>query len=163
MNSAPFTIQITSTFVAEPIEESLGFLGKEIGIAVDIRFSEYNQVFQQLLAPASESARNESGINLFFIRLEDCSESDPSEEIVNELVGAFKDFSNRSRAKSLAIFCPHNDRSSKSQALEKTAIAKLKEISKVDVISTGEIELSYPVQNPFDSEADRSGKIPFTG
>ncbi|MCA1601397.1 MAG: hypothetical protein LC776_07060, partial [Acidobacteria bacterium] len=47
------TIAITATFTAEPIEESLSFWMQELDISSEIEFAPYNQVFQQLLDPAS--------------------------------------------------------------------------------------------------------------
>ena len=42
--------RITASFVAEPIEQALGFIMHEaLGIDVTVEFSDFNQVFQEAL------------------------------------------------------------------------------------------------------------------
>lgn len=53
MTAAP-PLYVCATFVAEPIQDPLEWLLAEIGVAHDVRFAPYNQVFQQLLDPGSE-------------------------------------------------------------------------------------------------------------
>jgi len=62
---------VSATFTAEPIEPCLDFWTRRLGIAGRIEFAPYNQVFQQLLDPASLLAKNDRGANLLLIRLED--------------------------------------------------------------------------------------------
>ncbi|MBA3256821.1 MAG: hypothetical protein H0T64_09260, partial [Pyrinomonadaceae bacterium] len=65
------TIAITATFTAEPIEESLSFWMQELNISSEIEFAPYNQVFQQLLDPASLLSTNQLGISVVLVRFED--------------------------------------------------------------------------------------------
>ena len=62
---------VASTFTAEPLEDSLRFWGGQFGRNVTVEFAPYNQVFQQLLDPASAFRRNRDGINLILLGLED--------------------------------------------------------------------------------------------
>ena len=64
-------IVISATFVAEPLARPLAFMLEELGLAQEIEFAPYHQVFQELLTPGSTFARNRSGINIALIRLED--------------------------------------------------------------------------------------------
>ena len=64
-------IALTATFTAEPVEEPLSFWMNELDTPCFIKFSPYNQVFQQLLDPASALSTNQSGLNVVLIRLED--------------------------------------------------------------------------------------------
>ena len=64
-------IVITATFTSEPIEDSLLYWLTEIGIPYSIEFTPYNQVFQELLNPASLSANNQDGVNVVLVRFED--------------------------------------------------------------------------------------------
>lgn len=64
-------ICVASTFTAEPLEDSLTFWGDHFGRPVEAEFAPYNQVFQQLLDPASAFYRNRSGINFIVLALED--------------------------------------------------------------------------------------------
>jgi amino acid adenylation domain-containing protein/FkbH-like protein/non-ribosomal peptide synthase protein (TIGR01720 family)/FkbM family methyltransferase len=64
-------ILILATFTSEPIEDSLSYWLKEIGVNYSIEFAPYNQVFQELLNPASLLANNQNGVNLVLVRFED--------------------------------------------------------------------------------------------
>jgi FkbH-like protein/FkbM family methyltransferase len=65
------TIAVTATFTAEPLESSLDFWMREIGIPSRILFAPYNQTFQQLLDPSSLLSENRDGVNVALIRFED--------------------------------------------------------------------------------------------
>ena len=61
-------IAISATFTAEPIEDSLRYWIEELGWRDEVRFAPYNQVFQQLLDPASLLSANRSGVNVLLVR-----------------------------------------------------------------------------------------------
>ncbi|MEP6670962.1 MAG: FkbM family methyltransferase [Chthoniobacter sp.] len=62
---------LTATFTAEPLEESLRFWGGYFGRNLRVEFAPYNQVFQQLLDPASALRRNRDGLNSVVLDLKD--------------------------------------------------------------------------------------------
>ena len=62
---------VASTFTAEPLEESLRFWGGVFNIPIDVQFSGYGQVFQQLLDGESLFRKNNRGANVLLIALED--------------------------------------------------------------------------------------------
>jgi amino acid adenylation domain-containing protein/FkbH-like protein/non-ribosomal peptide synthase protein (TIGR01720 family)/FkbM family methyltransferase len=64
-------ILITATFTSEPIEDFLSYWLEEIGANYSIEFAPYNQVFQELLNPASLLANNQNGVNVVLVRFED--------------------------------------------------------------------------------------------
>ncbi|WP_066382131.1 non-ribosomal peptide synthetase [Anabaena sp. CA = ATCC 33047] len=64
-------IIIAATFTSELIEDSLAYWLQEIGLPYAIEFSPYNQVFQELLNPASRLASNHDGVNVVLVRFED--------------------------------------------------------------------------------------------
>jgi hypothetical protein len=64
-------ILITATYTSELIEESLSYWLQEMGLSYPIEFAPYNQVFQELLNPASLLATNQKGVNVFLVRFED--------------------------------------------------------------------------------------------
>src|SRR5216683_1530301 len=65
------TVTIAATFTSEPILPALRFMLHESGLELDVRFSPYNQVFQELLTSTSLLATNTGGINVVLLRLED--------------------------------------------------------------------------------------------
>ncbi|MFN6465769.1 MAG: non-ribosomal peptide synthetase [Nostoc sp. DedVER02] len=64
-------IVITATFTSEIAEDSLSYWFQEIGITYSIEFTPYNQVFQELLNPASLLTNNQNGVNVVLVRFED--------------------------------------------------------------------------------------------
>ena len=66
-------IAITATFTSEPIEDSLSYWLQQIGVPYSLEFASYNQVFQEILNPASILAQNQNGVNVILVRFEDWS------------------------------------------------------------------------------------------
>src|SRR5690242_20131324 len=64
-------IAISATFTAEAIQPGLAFWAGELGLDYEIRFSGYNQLFQQLLDPSGLFGRNRGGLNVALVRLDD--------------------------------------------------------------------------------------------
>ncbi|UKO95748.1 non-ribosomal peptide synthetase [Nostoc sp. UHCC 0870] len=62
---------VTATFTSEPIEDSLSYWLRAIGVPYSIEFAPYNQVFQELLNPTSLLANNQNGVNVVLVRFED--------------------------------------------------------------------------------------------
>jgi len=81
-------IVISATFVAEPLARPLAFMLEELGLAQDVDFAPYHQVFQQLLTPGSAFERNRAGINIALIRLEDFVRESGDADSANQMVAA---------------------------------------------------------------------------
>lgn len=71
VSAAETHLCIAATFTAEPLEDALRFWGNHFSHPVRVEFAPYNQVFQQLLDPASAFHRNRRGINAIVLHLED--------------------------------------------------------------------------------------------
>src|SRR5205823_14495029 len=102
-------------FTAEPVEASLAFWTKELGLPAKFEFAAYNQVFQQLLDPSSLLMKNQDGFNIILLRLtdwqrfeENVSASDAKKKIeqsVRELAGIVRSVQ-RSSTPTLVCLCP---------------------------------------------------------
>lgn len=88
---------VGSTFTAEPLEDSLRFWGDQLGRPVRVEFAPYNQVFQQLLDPASDFHRNRSGVNMLVLGLEDWMDSRPHTLLPPDAARAAECFGTRVR------------------------------------------------------------------
>lgn len=64
-------IVVTSNFTADPVSDTLDFWGRQFDMPVDVQFAPYNQVFQQLLDPNSLVSKNEQGVNVLMLKLDD--------------------------------------------------------------------------------------------
>ena len=91
-------VVIASNFTAEPVEDSLRFWGDYFDVPLQIEFAAYNQVFQQLLDSGSTFRKNNDGINLILLSLEEWAAKDThslarlSNEQAEKYFGARKRF-----------------------------------------------------------------------
>jgi amino acid adenylation domain-containing protein/FkbH-like protein len=173
------TVAITSTFTAEPLEAPLAFWMKELGIRSEVTFAPYNQVFQQLLDPASLVLRNRDGFNVILLRLtdwqrfeENASPAEAREKIernVRELVGTLQAVAPGLAAPMLVCVCPAERKffvepawSEFLSRMEQALASGLSAISGVHVITPAQIAALYPVEDYEDEYADKLGHIPYT-
>ncbi len=167
-------IVIAATFTAEPVASGLCFLLDEVGLNLDVSFSPYNQVFQELLSPTSLLATNASGVNVVLVRVEDfvreIADVDAArlliEKTVRDLCDALTRHGHRGKVPTLlALFPPspfaspalkddikaaNSDLMGHAGPLPGVTLLSSDEIARV---STGEIH---------DSLGDRLAHMPFT-
>ncbi len=176
------TLTIAATFTAEPLEEGLRYWMNELGLPAGVEFAPFNQVFQELLDPASLMAKNHRGLNVILLRLEDwgrpadAAGTDAAflegavERNSREFVSALRTAAARGGAPFLVCFCP----SSKNTAAFPTRVAciarteirllgQMREITGVYTLSSEELARWYPVADYDDPRADELGCVPYTG
>jgi len=163
------TVAVAATFTADPVQDALLYWLKEIDIAARVSLAPYNQVFQQLLDPASILNQNRSGLNVVLVRIADWI-ADQVSRVTTSLSQAVREFSAamaaaaaRGAAPWLVCVCPHSAAlDAETQALEQELIRDLQQIAGVYVLTTEELLRWYPLQTLFDSTTDRLGNVPYT-
>ncbi len=177
-------IALTATFTAEPVEEALNFWMNELDIPCAVKFAPYNQVFQQLLDPASTLSTNQSGLNAVLIRLEDWwhgagdlhSGHDGRKNVqervghhTSDLLDAMKFASGNSRVPYLLCFCPASKRIQADETLagffsllESQIAEHLKDVSGTYVVTSAECKALYPVAEFEDQRANEASHVPYT-
>jgi amino acid adenylation domain-containing protein len=172
----PCNIAITSSFTAELIESPLAFWLKQFGVATNFRFAPYNQVFQQLLDPASMLSTNRDGFNLILLRLTDwirheetASDSQRKEKIeqnVRDLIGVL--LAHPPNLPTLLCLCPHEQQyvapewSSFLTGMEQEIREAVSTVPNVQLISSAGVFEHYPVENYADEYTDKLGHVPYT-
>ena len=151
MQASPF-IAISATFTAEPVSDALQFWLRELDYAYELRFAPFNQVFQQLLDPASLLCLNRDGVNVLLIRFDDWG---GDRENVARLIESIR--SSPARCPLIIGICPPHD-SQDAGALR----SGLKDAGAVHVFDTVELSTLYPVPNPYDADADALGRVPYS-
>lgn len=68
---AGMEVVVAATFTAAPIADVLRFWSDELSIPIRLEFAPYQQVFQELLDPASRFRRNRAGFNVVLLNLDD--------------------------------------------------------------------------------------------
>jgi FkbH-like protein len=168
------TVAITATFTADPILPALDFVLHEAGLNLVLRLSPYNQVFQELLSPASLLGTNASGVNLILIRMEDfVREVDGAENAVTiirqtavELADALSRYAQHARVPALLAMMPPSPRATQALLPElKAATAQIllhtRTLPGITLLSSEELELDSPDES-YDDDADELAHMPFT-
>ncbi|MBV9532912.1 MAG: HAD-IIIC family phosphatase, partial [Bradyrhizobium sp.] len=171
------TVVVAATFTAEPIGEVIGFWARELGQPIEVGFAPYNQVFQQLLDPASEAAANVGGVNVFAIRIEDWGLTTARRiaEAEHEAAGKAREFAAavkaaaaRFSARTLVCLCP-TSRSllrvpAAAAALHRieTALASALRVAGIRVLTPDEITAAYPMEDYGFPNGAAHGHVPYT-
>ena len=178
------TLAIAATFTAEPVEDSLAFWMQQLDIPIKCEFAPFNQIFQQLLQPSSLLATNENGVNVILIRLEDLGRrlhntiteqhslniSPPEvERNVLDFLRALATATGSSSTPYLICICPSSpDVLAKTQTagffaqIEELMTEKLKDSNGVYLVTTSELNSTYPVAQYYDVYRDQLGQVPYT-
>ncbi len=177
-------IAVSATFTAEPLEEPLAFWMDELEAPCAVKFAAYNQVFQQLLDPASTLSTNQNGLNVVLIRLEDwwrgAGDSHTGQESTEgrearvarntrDLLDAMKFASANSRVPYLLCFCPVSRKvqsdpthASYFSSLETHIVELLKDLGGTYVVASNDISSLYPVAEYDDEAANKVSHVPYT-
>jgi FkbH-like protein len=168
------TVMVAATFVAEPLEIPLSWILGEAGLQCPIGFAPYNQVFQQLLTPQSELARNTDGLNVLLLRLEDFvrDQTNPNgatqiiTRISGELGDAIEQFAKRVTSTLIVTVLrpgPNVDPDLHAALTEETraVLARVATIPGVQILDESHID---GTANPdrYDAVRDQLAHVPFT-
>jgi amino acid adenylation domain-containing protein/FkbH-like protein len=174
-------IIISATFTAEPISESIQHWLSKLSFSADLEFAPFNQVFQQLLDPASVMAETRQGLNVILARLEDWSGGsnngkgqavDPAENIercAQEFLAAVKAAAERDSAPLLICLCPPRPSATADSSYSEHLLivqrgleAELSSLPNVYVLSAEELGRWYPVADYYDLASEEMGHVPYT-
>jgi amino acid adenylation domain-containing protein/thioester reductase-like protein/non-ribosomal peptide synthase protein (TIGR01720 family) len=173
----PIRLVISATFTSEPIKDYIEWWGEQFGYDIEVKFADYNQVFQELANEHSLISTNE-GLNLILVRFEDWvrSISDLSdikkigklEEFYDELIELFE-----ARLKPIPYFVgifPVSTHLSLSDDLleymEETYTRwqeDMEQMENVYIIDFTPLKERYNCEKVFDPLSDSEGHLPFTG
>ncbi len=166
-------IAISASFVSEPLEQYIKNLAKTFKYKLNINFSGYNQVLQELIEKNSVLSTNTNGINVILLRLEDYIRDmtgnidekikvikETSEELL-ELLGKvetatlFGVFTNSSKITDEKILNSIKENSKK-------ILEKVKGNKNIFILDTDNIAQNYCIEKVFDYENDKIAHIPYT-
>lgn len=158
---------IASTFTAEPVEDSLRYWMSELDSPTKIEFAPFNQVFQQLLDPASILAANTRGANVILARLDDFGDRTGSPEAIQrgarEFISAIRTASAKMTTPLFVFLCPVKpERSVAVAELEKTVVGEIEKLGGVYTVASSELLELYPVADFYDARGDELGCVPYT-
>jgi polyketide synthase PksN len=173
-------LAIAATFTAEPMRATLEYWMAQLELPTTVGFAPYNQVFQTLLDPRGLFARNQDGVNLVLVRLEDWIRDLPEEatpasrcEVLqrnaDELIEAVRAAAGHLAAPLFVAICPMSaalrERAEYRQCIgdiERQVDAALAPVAGVHRLGMAELADLYPVAGYDDSYADELGHVPYT-
>jgi FkbH-like protein len=167
-------IAITASFTAEPIMPALQLSLQEAGIALDVRFAPYHQVFQQLLSSTSLLATNAGGVDVVLVRIEDfVRDVDNVEEariLVRRTIEEFSDALSHHACRVdvptvLAILPPSPSASTALipdlEAAGADVVARARMLPGIVLLLPEEVNL-VSTDNRYDSLSNELAHVPFT-
>ena len=181
-----YKIAIAATFTSEPLEESLSFWMQKLGIACQIEFAPYNQVFQQLIDPNSLLVQNKGGINIICMRLADWYKAeevnimqDSLEQLkqtAQEFVSTLQAAIQQAAVPYLICLCPpapvidppvpptkiFKAHSVAYKQVEEQITTLMRGFAGVHLIDMTELNAIYPVTDYHDAYGEQQGHIPYT-
>lgn len=177
-------VAICANFVAEPLEEPLQYWLGEIGVRSAISFAPYNQVYQQLLDPASLLAKNRNGLNVLLVRLEEWFRNPAFDQIgempmkdregqlrrnVQDFLAGVVELRNRHTAGLIVILCPNSPSIAESipqanifREMEELIDSELSRISSLELVSSHAWTTLYPAAGYHDPHGELLAHIPYT-
>jgi amino acid adenylation domain-containing protein len=172
------SIAVAASFTAEPVKPALSFWMKRLGVPAKIKFAPFNQIFQQLLDPASLLAANHDGCNVVLLRIEDllAAEAFNDSDIEKKLAASAGEFVKSARAAAersavpyVICVCPPSAAVQAQHVLaeacdrvQSSIASQFAATPNIAVITSSEVLGLYPVANYNDEYAWRLGKIPYT-
>jgi len=174
--SSSVGVAVAATFTAEGLQAPLAFMLEQAGLAADIAFAPYHQLFQELLSPASVLARNAGadGIGVVLLRLEDfVRDAEPGADlsalvtrVAGELADAFAQFTQRTSPQLLVFVLPASPTLAPALAATVDACsteltALLQDMPGTAVLAGRTVDALCPATR-HDAVADRLAHIPYT-
>jgi FkbH-like protein len=144
-------LAISATFTAEAIQPGLAFWMRELGLAAEIRFAAYNQVFQELLDPTGLLARNAGGVNVVLVRFDDWPAVGAA-----EFVDAVRAAAGRVTVPLIVVLCPG------AVQFDDEVRRGVAGLPSVYLLTAAEIAELYPVVEVDDPKGNELGHVPYT-
>ncbi|MEP7124838.1 MAG: HAD-IIIC family phosphatase [Byssovorax sp.] len=185
MNQRALTVAVAANFTPDLVKPAITHWLGELGIAHAIEIAPYNQLFQELIDPASLFGRTRAGINVALIRLGDWArregqghgrggaEGESSEALarhVDELIELASAYARREGAAPLLlIVCPEppatrNDpaRAAIFAEAERRILDAVGALGGALAVGSEALLAAYPTAIYDDPASDELGHIPYT-
>jgi amino acid adenylation domain-containing protein/FkbH-like protein/non-ribosomal peptide synthase protein (TIGR01720 family) len=162
----PRRIAIAATFTAEPVADSLAFWIKQLGLAFDVQFAAYSQVFQQLLDPGSLLSSNDHGVNVVAVRFEDWGALPSGDGKAEDFLRAIHAFKARSVTPLIVCLCPESvearrDHPETVARLEARFASALRPLDGVHFLAPADLKAAYAVSDSGLSALPGHGHIAY--
>ncbi len=173
-----YKLLISTTFMAEPISESLHFWIDKLQLPYLVEVLPHSQIFQQLLDPFGQFRTNQSGVNVILLRLDDIISGDDGQTSgvecgsarmrfnASDLLTSLEEAVRNSAAQYVLCICPPAAVLLKSEMRCHERLEQLRaaaaQISNLIFLDFEQISSLYPVADCYDLPLEQLSGIPFT-
>lgn len=168
-------LSIASTFTSNPIEDAFVFWSKKFGFKTVVHFSQYDQVFQELLDQNSSLNHPHNDARIVFVKFDDwirnlsnIEESFIHSHIVTNIhsLCEYVAISASYVRSPLFLTIARNSGDSfikpdKQKAYEQFISEKLSDYPNIFVTTSREVSMKYSVDDFYDKQRDQLGHIPY--
>ncbi|MFJ9948568.1 SDR family NAD(P)-dependent oxidoreductase [Kitasatospora sp. NPDC091207] len=160
-------LAVAATFTTDPLRPVLEHWIDRLGLGLDVRLTPYGQVFQQLLDPASEFARNRQGCNVVLVRLADWPQGSEGSRTVDEFATAAAAAAATSAVPLVILLCPAppaiaSAREAELGAAQARLRAAVDGSAGLHLVEEAHWSGPYPVPDHYDAAREEHAHIPFT-
>ncbi len=167
-------IAIAATFTVEPLLPGLSLILDEAGLALDVKFAPYHQLFQELISSNSLLATNSGGVNAVLVRIEDFVREvhiiDEARILIGrtmrELSDALSQYARRVKVPTVLAVLPPSPGAPRALVSDLEAagvdlIAHARSLPGLTLLASTEIDVVAGDEH-YDSVGDELAHVPFT-
>jgi FkbH-like protein len=157
-------LSVAGTFTAEPMGPVLEFWLGKLGLAFELEWAPFGQLFQSLVEPSGALRSNKGGVAVIFVRRVDLGrDAGEQEKAASDLRDALEGSVAASGSPHVVLVCPSAPlEDAAAQAADAAFAALLGAVAGVDVVTPVQIAALYPTETLFDAFAEHEGSVPFT-
>jgi amino acid adenylation domain-containing protein/FkbH-like protein len=148
---------ISASFVAEPIDESIAFWSRRLGVGLEVQHAPFNQVFQQLLDPASLLRSQAPGTRVVLLRAVDYPATAHA-----ELASTLQQTISQSPHPWLVLVCPSSPAFEAAHPQATATLAEQLKSRGIEAYGPAEVLAKYPVADYADTFLEAQASLPFT-
>ncbi|MEM7708992.1 MAG: HAD-IIIC family phosphatase [Pseudomonadota bacterium] len=157
---------IAANFTVEPIDAALSFWNNELELWSSQEYAPFDQLFQQLLDPASALASDRSATKVILLQPERWLAGGDVERATSDFCGAVETFVQSGQENVLLIICPSSAPENREQsnlvAAERQITEALSGLSALTLVSGTSVQEHYQVTQISDPHGSRIAAIPFS-
>ncbi len=158
LETIPANIVISSTFIADPVRDVIGWWCSELGVSVTTHITPSERLPDQLIDSTSAFRTNAFGLNVILIRLQDFPD-DP--DYLNNIISLIQSAVHRNPIPHLVYVCPSSIESQALVSKQRDFSDKIRGIPQVELISSTQLMERYSIANWLDVTSDRLASIPY--
>lgn len=158
-------VNVVANFSIDPLYEMNSKILKEFDFKLDIEYSDYNQVFQELLNPQSLFSQNESGSHIILIKPDEWAHYQNNADkaylygVADQFIEAVANFACQVNTPVIVLMCPVTE---KYKDFYRYMIEELDHIQRVVVVDAATYHSIYNIDVEYNELTNEMGHLPYS-